>query len=385
MKRSLRRIALFGGGCLTASLLAVAGAPAATAARPTTLPPVSGTWYVATNGSDSATCGASATPCRTIGRAVTNAAPWSRVKVLRGTYPEMVTITKPLTLTGNDATIDATGKDNGVLVGPGASGARVQYLRVVNAIGEGILATQVNNVQLFFNHVEHNDRGVTVPNSYPECQGQGQVPGDCGEGLHLQATTNSVAAGNDVSDNAGGILVSDDMAASHGNVVAYNKVLHNAPDCGITVPAHNPAGGVYDNTIAMNWVAGNGEGGVLIAAGVPGSAAHDNRVINNELDHNGFAGVTLHAHAPGQNLDNNVIQGNLILTNNVGGDDDAQVFDTTGVLIFSGAPSVHVNGTVIRNNIIRNDHFGIWLSPGLVSKAAFGPNLFQNVVVPVQN
>ena len=107
------------------------------------------------------------------------------------------------------------------------------------------------------------------------------MPGDCGEGLHLQATTNSVAVGNDVSDNAGGILVSDDMAASHGNVVAYNKVLHNAPDCGITVPAHNPAGGVYDNTIAANWVAGNGEGGVLIAAGVPGSAAHDNRVINN--------------------------------------------------------------------------------------------------------
>ena len=61
-------------------------------------------------------------PCRTIGQAVTNAAPGNRVKVLRGTYPEMVTVRKPLTLTGNDATIDATGKDNGVLVGPGASG-----------------------------------------------------------------------------------------------------------------------------------------------------------------------------------------------------------------------------------------------------------------------
>ena len=389
MDHTLRRFALFTGACLTTSLLGVLGAPAAIATpgtpAPSDLHAASGTLFVSTRGSDATGCGAASSPCRTIGQAVTNAAPGNTVKVLRGTYPEMVTVTKPLTLTGSDATIDATGKNNGVLVGPGASGARVMHLRVVNAIGEGILATQVDRVQLLFNHVEHNDRGATVPNSYPECQAQGQVPGDCGEGLHLQATTNSIAVANDVSENAGGILVSDDMAASHGNAVAFNKVLHNAPDCGITVPAHNPAGGVYDNTIAANWVAGNGEGGVLIAAGVPGSAAHDNRVLNNVLDHNGFAGVTLHAHAPGQNLDNNVIEGNLILTNNVGGDDDAQVFETTGVLIFSGAPSVHVNGTVIRNNIIRNDHFGIWLSPGLVSKAGLGPNLFQNVAVPVQN
>jgi len=279
----------------------------------------------------------------------------------------------------------ATGKNNGIVVGPGADGSRVGWFRVINAIGEGILATQVDHVGLLFNHVEHNDKGTTTPNSYPECQGQGQVPGDCGEGLHLQATTNSWAVGNDVSENAGGILVSDDMAASHGNGVAYNKVVHNTPDCGITVPAHNPAGGVYDNTIAANWVTGNGEGGVLIAAGVPGAAAHDNRVINNYLDGNGFAGVTLHAHAPGQNLDNNVIVHNMIRTNNVGGDDDAQVFETTGVLIFSGTPAVHINGTVIRDNRISDNHFGIWLSPGLVAHGGIGPNLFTNVTIQQQN
>jgi hypothetical protein len=344
-----------------------------------------GTLVVAKSGHDSATCGDAARPCLTIGQAVTNAAAGSRVFVRRGTYAEMVTITKPIVLTGTDTTIDATGKANGVLVGPGASGTQVKHLSVVNAIGEGILATQVDHVGILFNHVEHNDRGVTVPNTYGECQGQGQIPGDCGEGLHLQATTNSYAVGNDVADNAGGILVSDDMAASHDNLIAYNRVMDNKPDCGITVPAHTPNGGVFNNTIAMNWVTGNGEGGVLIAAGVPGSAAHDNRVVNNYLEGNGFAGVTLHAHAPGQNLDNTVITGNEIRTNNVGGDADAQVFDTTGVLIFSGVPSVHINGTVIRNNHIRDDHFGIWLSPGLVSHAGIGPNLFQNVAVPVQN
>ena len=344
-----------------------------------------GRLFVSTRGSDSTTCGAASTPCRTIGQAVTNAAPGNRIDVLRGTYAEMVTVSKPLTLTGHDATIDASGKDNGILIGPGASGSRVGWFRVVHAVGEGILATQVDGVWLLFNHVEHNDQGVTTPNTYFECQAQGEIPGDCGEGLHLQATTNSFAVGNDVSDNAGGILVSDDMAASHGNLVAFNKVEDNKPDCGITVPAHNPTAGVYDNTFAANWVTGNGEGGVLIAAGVPGSAAHDNRVLHNYLAGNGFAGVTLHAHAPGQNLDNNVIEGNIIKTNNVGGDDDAGVFDTTGVLIFSGDPSVTVNGTVIRSNVIQDNHFGIWLSPGLVSTGGIGPNTFANVAVQIQS
>jgi len=386
MKRVYTHVAVLASACLVASAMATLAAPAASAAPlRTDEHHRSGTLYVSARGTDSATCGRSSAPCLTIGQAVTNAAPGNRIKVLPGTYAEMVTITKPLRLTGHDATIDATGKDNGVLIGPGASGSTVGYLRVVNAIGEGILATQVDGVRILHNHVEHNDQGVTVPNTYGQCQADGQVPGDCGEGLHLQATTNTLAIANDVSDNAGGILVSDDIAASHGNLVAFNKVENNKPDCGITVPAHNPAAGVYDNTIAGNWVTGNGEGGVLIAAAVPGAAAHDNRVIGNHLEGNGFAGVTLHGHAPGQNLDNNVIAGNVILRNNVSGDDDAGVFDTTGVLIFSGFPSLHINGTVIRNNLIKDDHFGIWLTPGLVSTAGIGPNLFVNVPVHVQS
>ena len=345
----------------------------------------SATFFASKRGVDSGTCGRASNPCLSIGQAVTNASAGSAVVVLPGTYAEMVTIGKKLSLRGVHATIDATGQNNGILLqGPGASGSKVSGFTVENAIGEGILASMVDHVQISWTKVQHNDQGVTSANTYPECQAQGQIPGDCGEGLHLQATTNSAVFGNDVSENAGGILVSDDIAATHGNLIAYNKVTDNKPDCGITVPAHNPAAGVYDNTITLNWVTGNGEGGVLIAAGVPGSAAHDNRVTHNYLADNGFAGVTLHAHAPGQSLDNNVIDGNIIKTNNVSGDDDAGVTDTTGVLIFSGDPSVSINGTSIRHNIITNNHFGIWLSPGLVSTGGIANNIFVNVDVHVQ-
>jgi nitrous oxidase accessory protein NosD len=341
--------------------------------------------FVSTRGRDSGSCGRPWSPCRTIGRGVANAAAGNTVVVLPGTYAEMVTVDKRVSLRGFRAAIDATGQNNGILLhGPGASGSRVSGFTVENAIGEGILASAVGHVEISWNRVHHTDRGVTVPNTYSQCQPQGEIPGDCGEGLHLQATTDSAVVANDVAENAGGILVSDDFAPTHGNLLAFNRVADNKPDCGITVPAHNPAAGVYDNTITMNWVTGNGEGGVLIAAGVPGSAARDNRVIRNYLAGNGFAGVTLHAHAPGQNLDGNVIDGNFIRTNNIGGDDDAGVTQTTGILIFSGAPSVSINGTSIRHNLVIDNHFGIWLSPGLVSTAGIADNRFVHVDIPVQ-
>jgi nitrous oxidase accessory protein NosD len=343
------------------------------------------TLFVSKQGSDNSTCGAPASPCLTIGQAVTNASSRNTIVVLPGTYAEMVTVDKQLELRGLGATIDATGKNNGILLqGPGASHSTVTGFTVMNAIGEGILATQVTRVVIQFNTVMHNDLGATVPNSYPECQAMGQVPGDCGEGLHLQATTHSKVVGNDVSNNAGGILVSDDISATHDNYIALNRVTDNKPDCGITIPAHNPNGGVYDNTITHNFVTGNGEGGVLIAVGVPGAAARNNRVIENYLEGNGFAGVTIHAHFPGSNLNGNTIDRNLINTNNVTGDDDAGVTQTTGILVFSGDPSVHIKDTSIRQNIIMNNHFGIWLSPGLVSTQGIGHNVFANVAVPIQ-
>jgi nitrous oxidase accessory protein NosD len=346
----------------------------------------SGALFVSSHGSDSGSCGRAVDPCASIGQAVANASDGAHIFVLPGTYHEGVTVTKRVSMSGLGATIDATGHNNGIaLMGPGASGSRVVNFTVINAIGEGILASQVDGVRISWNHVMHNDQGITVPNSYPQCQAQGEVPGDCGEGLHLQATTNSKATGNWVTENAGGILVSDDIAPSHDNLIAFNTVSDNKPDCGITVPAHNPAAGVYDNTISFNRVTGNGEGGVLLAAGVPGSSVHDNRVFGNYLSQNGFAGVTMHAHAPGQNLDDNVITGNIIKTNLVASDDDAGVSQTTGVLIFSGDPSVTIHGTVVRGNIIEHNHFGVWVSPGLVDTSGIAHNALLDVDVPLSS
>jgi hypothetical protein len=265
---------------------------------------------------------------------------------------------------------------NGILIAPGASGSIVDGFRVANAIGEGILATYVHDVTISNNTVTKNDKGATSPSTYPPCQAQGQVPGDCGEGLHLQGTRNTQVLGNIVVRNVGGILVSDDVARSHDNRIAFNLAADNALDCGITLPSHTPGLGVFRNVVEYNTSIDNGGAGVLLAASEPGTSAHDNVVRHNVIFGNGEVGVQLHAHAPNQSIDDNRITYNTIGTNNTTGDPDAGDFKTTGVIVFSAV--VPVNGTVVRHNVISNDRIGIWLSKN-VSTAHINDNVFVHV------
>jgi len=340
--------------------------------------------HVATTGTDGPTCGSFADPCRTINQGVTNATAGSVVRVANGTYAEMVTVPKQLTLSGNHAAIDATSQNNGILIqGSAASGSVVKGFTVENAIGEGILASQVDGVAIVGNTVFNNDQGALgTPNTYPECQAAGEVPGDCGEGIHLQTTTHSRVQGNDVEHNVGGILVSDDLGPTFGNLIAGNNASNNAEDCGITLPSHTPGAGVYDNVVRNNTVNDNGGAGVLIAASAPGTLAYNNVVKGNSISGNGLPGVTIHAHAPGQNVDGNQIVDNIIGKNALFGDSDAHDRKTTGIVVFSAV--VPVNGTIIQRNTISDDHYGLFLA-GVVSQAKIRDNDYIGVTVPIHS
>lgn len=333
----------------------------------------------------------------TIGAAVAAAHSDDTIHVCKGTYTEMVVVTKELKLIGFHATVDASGQINGIRIGnlpPGPSGAgsgsEVLGFTVEKAIGEGILAVRVSDISIQKNTVVNNDQGTTVTNTYPECQAHGPIPGDCGEGLHLMSATDSTVWSNDVEHNAGGVLVSDEFGPSNDNVVAKNVVSNNVPDCGITIVGHNTnavkngkrqpkLAGVYDNVIKQNTVENNGEGGVLMGGVGPGAAVYDNEVTGNTLKNNGFAGFTLHNHTPGQDFNGNEIENNTIDTNNVGGDPDFGVTQTTGILIGSVADPVHIK---IEDNHISNNHFGIWTMN--VPANSFSDNTFTNVDIPVK-
>jgi parallel beta-helix repeat protein len=390
---------------------------------------VSGTLFVSPTGSSS-NSGDSCAQARysTIQSAVTAAAPWSTVIVCSGTYAENVAVTEPLTLSGEDAVINATGKNNGITIS--ASNVSVDGFTVRGAIGEGILAVgtadpslvpagspagsitgvPISDVTISDNIVQGNDQGPPT-SSYAECQASGEIPGDCGEGIHLMSVADSTVSHNYVTGNSGGILLSDEFGPTHGNVIEHNLVSNNASDCGITLPSHNglavnpttltptpSLGGVYDNTIRGNIVLSNGltgfGAGVLIAAPFPGSASYDNVVEGNLIENNGLAGVTLHSHAPGAFIGGNQIVHNLIGVNNLTGDTplspasgpfaapvqfqgDTQ---TTGILVWS---LVTPTAITIADNTFLGDAIGIWMNPPVSDSTAASANTFHGVATPV--
>jgi hypothetical protein len=348
----------------------------------------------------------------TIGAAVTAAAAGDTVVVCAGIYKETVAVAKALTLSGQGATIDATGLDNGVKIT--ASNVTVSGFTVENATGEGILAQQPNPVkgpliggqQLYTgvpishvtitrNTIKNNDQGGLPANvattTYPECQASGNVPGDCGEGIHLWSVATSSVTFNTVTDNVGGILLTDEFGPTHGNLIAGNVITDNIYDCGITLPSHNlgrdpatgklmPAfGGVYDNTVRNNISTGNGGAGVGMFAPFPGAASYNNVVEGNAISGNGEGGVSLHGHTPGAYIGGNKILNNIIGPNNLAGDTDVSPtadLKTTGIVVWSAATPITVT---ISGNTIFGSWYGIWLGHVVSAPGASAGNTFWSI------
>lgn len=367
----------------------------------------------------------------TIGAAVAASAPGGRVVVCPGTYREDVVIQKPLDLVGLFATIDASGLPgapigsilgqapyNGITIE--SSHVTVRGFIVTGAQGEGILAanpnpvagpvvggmqlytgTPLTDVTIESNIVKGNDTGATNPNTaYGFCKGSGNVPGDCGEGIHLLSVADSQVVRNQSLDNAGGILLTDEFGPTHGNLVGGNYVAHNSADCGITLPSHNAGfnpttktyqpsfAGVYDNRVAFNIAVDNGVkgfgAGIGIFAAFPGAASYDNQVVGNFAQGNGLGGVSVHSHAPDANVDGNDISFNLLGTNNVdrsdGSDSTPTDDQTTGIVLWSAATPYHFR---VAGNRIFHNTYGIWLTPATISVSGIATNQYFGVKVPV--
>jgi parallel beta-helix repeat protein len=322
----------------------------------------------------------------TIGAAVAAASPNDTINVAAGTYKESVTIGKPLSLIGADATkvfINATGLGVGIYVdgidNASLSNVLISGFTVENANFEGILVANASAVTIASNIVMKNNNSVVVAAAGNTCPNipafetsEGQ---DCGEGIHLLGATHTIVVNNTVQNNSGGILVSDDTGATHDNTIAGNTVMNNLLACGITLASHTPAAltkasaalGVYNNVLVGNTVSGNGlngvGGGAGIFASVPGAASYNNVVINNVLTGNGLPGVVMHSHTPGQTLTNNVAVGNTI-SGNGADNEDATTPGTAGVNVF-GVSSIA--GTIIALNTISGEAYDVVINgPGAV-------------------
>jgi parallel beta-helix repeat protein len=327
--------------------------------------------------------------------AVNNASPNDVIQVWRGIYKEYVTIGKPLSLIGvggDPSVIDATGLAHGIFVdgydNAGLNDVTIAGLTVRNALFEGILVVSASDVTIRDSRVVDNDKsqGLEFTGSTTGCPDQpgnevyeNDETGDCGGAIHLIGTVDSVLSDNYISGNADGVLISDETAESRNNLLIRNTIKDNPLECGIVLASHPPTGhdsapfanhwGVDNNTIAENVSVGNGvqvggSGVGLFSDGNGAGRVSGNVIIRNELTGNGLGGVALHTHVgpafglPADNMSGNMIIGNFISGNGADTDDTATP-GTVGININSGGGGSPVLGTVISQNVIRDENIDI--------------------------
>ena len=327
--------------------------------------------------------------------AVSAASAGDIIQVASGTYAEEVVIGKPLSLLGAGAqhtAIDGAGLAHGIFVdgydNPGLHDVTIAGFTVKNALFEGVLVVSAADVTIQDNTFAHNDTtsGLAFTGALTGCPGQPgngtyetDETGDCGGALHLVGTVNSVVADNLITGNADGVLISDETAESRDNLLIRNVIKDNPLECGIVLASHPPAGqtsppfaphnGVSHNTIAENVSTGNGvqiggSGVGLFSDGAGMGRVSDNVIIRNKLTNNGLGGVALHTHVgPSIGLPADDMSGNKIIGNFIAGN-LADTFDTAtpgpvGININSGDGGSPVRGTVISQNVIRDEAIDI--------------------------
>lgn len=345
----------------------------------------------------------------TISAGVAAAQPGDTVQVCSGTYKEDVLVNKSISLVGENASINATGLQNGIVIT--SSNVSVSGFMVSGALGEGILAQPAGAASLPFlssasqalapitgitisgNTANANDQGGN-PVTH-QCTAHGLYPGDCGGGVHLNNVADSAVRDNTVTNNDDGVLLTDDSGPNYGNEIVDNYVANNIYECGIVLPSHNQfavaftahpdstyttgaltpkSGGVFDNRVADNSVIDNGTvvvpgfggsgSGVGIFAPQAGTAAYGNEIVDNYITGSGQSGFTIHAHyTGGEYVSGNRVAENRFGTNNIGGDGldgpgTDPDFVTTAILVFS---AVHVDIDLSQNEI-QGNQIGIWLS-----------------------
>ncbi len=344
-----------------------------------------------------------APPCYArIADAVAAAAPGDVIKVGPGTFNESVIITKPLSLTTENAILDAAGFRRGFFVnglaanglsGTGLANVNISGFTVRNAMYEGILVLNASMVSVSNNAVMNNNTAL----SHGTCPGldafETNEQSDCGEGIHLQAVDHSVVTGNTITGNSGGILNSDDTGATHDNVITFNTVHDNPYACGITLASHAaytpsvvPVGTtipaaygvfhnmVYGNRSRANGNANGGGSGVGIFASSPGTMSYGNVVVANYLTENGLPGIAMHAHAPNQKLNDNMLVANTLI-NNAADTADAATPGPTGINIYSLMP---ISGNMVVGNSIQGEAIGVVVhAPAIPIPNAPSPALVQ--------
>jgi parallel beta-helix repeat protein len=395
-RRRGARLAIVGVSAIASIVGSAVLAPRADAAA--------STLFVATTGSDAGAnnCQTVGTPCATLAYALTQATGGTgdTIMIAPGTYTMTAGSSNVvpsgaafngMTIESNGGTaantiINAAGAINGLQVN--ANNVTVNNLTFENAGAAGIMvsppsgATQpaaVTGELIENNVITNSDQCVLTPAAAGCVAAIGA--GDYGESMWLLSVVTSTIQNNTVTGGlGGGMLISDELGPNHGNTVQGNNVSNNSSfGCGITLAGHNmaaafssgpnagqpnpTAGGVYSNTIQNNISNGNGATGIGLF-----NFAYNNTIQGNATAGNAEPGIEVDSTFPGADLNGNSIIGNTVGINSISdgpgsnspGQHTIHATQTVGVMVIAKAGPV--TGTVIQNNTITGNYYGIWMS-----------------------
>jgi parallel beta-helix repeat protein len=288
-------------------------------------------------------------------------------------------------------TVDATGCNLGVYVGPGVTGVTISGATVENATDHGILVENTSNVMVQNNTVTNNG---TKPNP--------KVASD--DAIFFSGVSGSTISGNTVTnDNAGGIRITDDgpldpgapnpgpatVVPSSNDTITGNKVSKVYGGCAVLAGGYNAGNDIQSVAFSNNTITGaiaqfgpNGPviGQIVIAANGPNVKISGVSVTGNTITQSVVTGVVLHANAPGDVITGTTIMGNTLSLNNWGKTNGGPM--PTGIALeaeaIPGPQAPSITATTITGNTISAEYFGVWLSFAAGGPAtSIGPNTYQ--------
>lgn len=312
-------------------------------------------------------------------------------------------LTASLILTSNQqligTTVNATGCDVGIYIGPGTDNVLISGVTVTGANEHGIFVQDASRVTIQYSVVTGNGVAGNA------CPPSGAPPIGCiaeDKGIELVGTSDSVISHNVVSHNSadGGIGVADDGPTDPGapnthpgnsngaknDVVSDNLIIDNSKGCGIVIAAYNRGTPVENVQVQGNTVIGaapaTGQffpppnpfiGQIVVATDGPFAEISNTQVVGNDLDGSELPGIVVHSNVFGDVITQTQIQDNMIADNGyypgfpaTKPNDPGVSQGTTGISLIAevggtDTPAPVLTHTNVISNTILNDTNGIWL------------------------
>jgi Right handed beta helix region len=298
-------------------------------------------------------------------------------------------------------TIDATGCDIGVYVGPGVVGVHITEATISNANDHGIFVQDTSRAIIENDVVAQNGLAPHRCSStvHPPCIQEDKA-------IELSGTSKVTVRDNVVVNNVvdGGIGVSDDGAIDPGapapgtlhvsskNVIEGNTIANNAFGCGIVLAAYDSGAGVTGNVVRDNTVIGNPPGkgpfvgGIVVAADAPGTSVWDNLVAFNNIVDSVIPGIVVHSNTPGDQVWDTALIGNILTSNGFQSppNDPTQ---PSGIEVVAEAHPGETNAPILTDTLVlddsaNQDSIGVWLCDSTDTKII---DLDGNAVTPVES